>query len=403
MQQQITPEYLAAQGFSADLPERFWSQVNKNGKIQAHAPELGPCWEWTGLRNASGYGLVRKGIRQVGKGNLAIASRVSWVLHCGPISGGLLVCHKCDNRTCVNPEHLFLGTYRDNWMDCLNKGRNPLVGPSPERCRTAKLSWEDVKSIRVIGKTQKLPRSQIAEMFDISEDTVWSILHNKTWRRRRVSAAQMREFESKQKESEPIEFSPSPHASALAVMGCSESFESRFWSNIYKTSKDSCWLWTAAKNAMGYGVIGKGPCNSGNVLAHRASWIIHNGAIPDGSCVLHKCDTPACVNPNHMWLGTRPENNADMARKGRRRAIGPAPERAANAKLSWSKVAEIRSIYNQGKTGQVPLSKMFGVSQHAIWAIINNITWRDATYVKIEPHLPHSGRFENASAFVPKT
>ena len=89
----------------------------------------------------------------------------------------------------------------------------------------------------------------------------------------------------------------------------------RFWPNVEK-SPNGCWLWTGAKKRTGlpYGIIWV--TNSPKV-SHRISWILHKGEIPKGLCVLHKCDTPPCVNPDHLFLGTRVENNLDCIAKGR--------------------------------------------------------------------------------------
>ena len=111
----------------------------------------------------------------------------------------------------------------------------------------------------------------------------------------------------------------------LAAHGLSENFVERFWKFVNKT--DHCWLWTGSKNAKGYGQISRGFRVPGMIKAHRASWLIHFGEIPEGKCVLHDCrpskDCAACINPAHLWLGTILENNADQAEKG---MLSPPPK-----------------------------------------------------------------------------
>src|SRR3990167_5547725 len=92
------------------------------------------------------------------------------------------------------------------------------------------------------------------------------------------------------------------------------SLEFRFWKKVEKTS--NCWRWTGGKNNMGYGRIRKG-FQASHLLAHRVSWDIHNGSIPSGMLVLHKCDNPECTNPKHLFLGTFSDNSRDMYLKGR--------------------------------------------------------------------------------------
>lgn len=95
----------------------FWNKVNKDGSIPAHYPELGNCWEWTANLNHKGYG------QKSWFGRMTPSHRISWMLSNGNIPDGLWVLHKCDNRKCVNPDHLFLGTHQDNMDDMMIKGR----------------------------------------------------------------------------------------------------------------------------------------------------------------------------------------------------------------------------------------------------------------------------------------
>lgn len=95
----------------------------------------------------------------------------------------------------------------------------------------------------------------------------------------------------------------------------------RFWLKVAQA--EGCWLWLGAKGRRGYGYLHRGGKTDRHpIRAHRASWEIHFGAIPAGLWVLHKCDNPPCVNPNHLFLGTRKDNMDDCASKGRVCTIG---------------------------------------------------------------------------------
>jgi len=134
-----------------------------------------------------------------------------------------------------------------------------------------------------------------------------------------------------------------------------------------------CWLWTAALDKDGYGKLRVG---DRKLLAHRASWAIHNGPIPEGMCVLHRCDVKLCVNPAHLFLGTQADNMRDMTIKGRG-VQHPAPPGEGHhfAKLTDAKVVEIRTLYAMGGVSQRALAKRFGVAYSSISDVLSRKHW----------------------------
>lgn len=146
-----------------------------------------------------------------------------------------------------------------------------------------------------------------------------------------------------------------------------ERFESRF------TMSDGCWEWNANKTADGYGVLsiaGKAQ------YAHRVSYQLYIGEIPSGMCVCHRCDNPRCVNPAHLFLGTKADNNRDCKNKGRGVGVGRGSHGEDNgcSKLNKEQVIEIRALHSKGVT-QSELSKEFGVTQAQISNIIRRYQW----------------------------
>lgn len=144
--------------------------------------------------------------------------------------------------------------------------------------------------------------------------------------------------------------------------------EQRFWEKVKKT--DGCWLWTAS-HTKGYGQI-RDESRFGMISAHRASWIIHYGPIPDGMCVLHRCDVPLCVNPAHLFLGTNEENVDDMIRKGR----NVKGEANGESKLKVDDVRNIRALYFSGIATQAQLARKYMVYPGTISAVCTFRNWQ---------------------------
>lgn len=151
------------------------------------------------------------------------------------------------------------------------------------------------------------------------------------------------------------------------------SITERFWPYVNKT--DACWLWTGGTRGHGYGQMHHS-WNGGakkNIAAHRASWEIHNGPIPAGLQVLHRCDVPLCVNPEHLFLGTRKDNMIDMTAK--RRRVGPSGERHHNAKLTEADVREIRRLFAAGAACRA-LARRYGLSRNTMTNVVRGETWK---------------------------
>jgi hypothetical protein len=149
-----------------------------------------------------------------------------------------------------------------------------------------------------------------------------------------------------------------------------------FWSKVLKGNPDECWEWIGAKFPQGYGLmaIGGRPPKGKHIKAHRISYEINIGEIPDGMIICHKCDNPPCVNPNHLFLGTYQDNSDDKISKHRGKWL--SGEDNASHKLTQSQVEEIRRLYIPRIVSTHKLAKQFGVDQQVIWSIVNYKTWK---------------------------
>ena len=141
-----------------DIERKFWANV--------HTPNPFDCWNWNGRKDKDGYGRFRFNSQDF------YSHRVSWVLANGNIPNGLFICHHCDNPSCCNPEHLFIGTHLDNMFDMYSKGRG----------NRRFFSNSEVIEIRNLYENHNVLKSKIAYMFNASIDCINKIIKRETYK-----------------------------------------------------------------------------------------------------------------------------------------------------------------------------------------------------------------------------
>lgn len=145
----------------------------------------------------------------------------------------------------------------------------------------------------------------------------------------------------------------------------------RFWRFVSRTDPAACWIWSGKTERNGYGRFQIGGKGSPQVGAHRFSYEMHHGPIPDGMVVMHTCDTPGCVNPAHLIAGTHKANTSDMIAKGRHKRIAPLGNDNGKALLSADTVRMIRSSLETN----AELSRRLSVSPNTIRGVRTGRTW----------------------------
>jgi hypothetical protein len=145
-----------------------------------------------------------------------------------------------------------------------------------------------------------------------------------------------------------------------------DRFDSKWMEN-----ESGCWIWAGAKSSSGYGNfwVSRGVTS----LAHRVSFELYVGKIPCGMSVLHRCDTPFCVNPEHLFVGTHLDNMGDMSSKGRK--VGIKGEKNRMSKLNDVQVVAIKAALSGGRISQQKIADMYGVDQTNVSQIKLGKSW----------------------------
>jgi hypothetical protein len=151
----------------------------------------------------------------------------------------------------------------------------------------------------------------------------------------------------------------------MPILNSREILERKFSVKVSKQGDEKCWLWIGGKTSDGYGML---DVNSKKYYAHRLSYELYRGPIPKGLCVCHHCDNPSCVNPSHLFLGSKGDNIRDCVSKGRRGNC--------NKKLTSEKVVEIREMRKKGMSLR-KIASMFGIHNQTVHNVVTRKHWKE--------------------------
>jgi len=353
----------------------FWSHVDKTSSPDG-------CWLWTAYKKHNGHGRFMTNKKSIG------AHRFSWILLHGNIPENQCVLHSCKNLSCVNPNHLFLETKSKSVAYREPKPLERILSKIDKTSNTNGC-WEWTGYFSNNRTVMKIYKKHVSIRRFIYEYYINKIPKNHA-------------ILSKCKNTKcvnPNHLLCVPN-SQKKIFSLKDPF-SLFWKKVDKTSHpNNCWIWIAAKDGRGYGFF---TYHGKQIRSHRVSWIFKYGDIPDNLHVLHHCDNPSCVNPDHLFLGTRKDNMQDMIRKKRN---NPCPgdknglrkhpesiirgnnhwcrkmpekivrgERIGNSKLTEKQVMEIRQKYIPRKVSSISLAKLYNISYRTVIDIIHRKIW----------------------------
>lgn len=361
---------------------KFNLGTNDEKRFEQQVRKTPTCWIWAGATDNDGYGVFRG---RVGGATYSKAHRYALAAATGKaLLTGMVVMHVCDNPQCVNPEHLQLGTTQENVREKFAKGRGNL--PKGALIPRVAITAAQRRSI----SSDPRPIVQIAADFGINAGQV----------------AKLRALGVDQ--AEPM--GAPPTGMQCAVKACNENaVHLGLCTDHWRRCKDygaptliepnrgrwnalpaserliakirveeDCWMWTGFTDKDGYGRM---RAKIGGVLIHKAhtvSHTLHTGElVPKGMVIMHSCDRPGCVNPDHLRVGTYLENSRDMIAKGR--AYDQRGENASGAILTATEAA---AILEDART-YAEIAKDYGIVASTVGSLKQRVSWQNVKVEKV--------------------